>query len=100
MIPAAATETRCIACRHNRTIPDLSIPENQSLWGRLETAKHRLIYSLLKFDLPLANRTDDPAHGLAFDFLADPAQTHGQQVLTGHANGIITLALREADDAE
>ena len=39
---------------------------------RIEMAKHRLFYSLIKLKLPLADRAHDPAHGLAFDFLADP----------------------------
>src|ERR1700712_761779 len=28
--------------RHNHIIPDLSVPENESRWRRLEMAKHRL----------------------------------------------------------
>src|ERR1700735_2831891 len=62
----------CAACRHNRIIPDLSVPGNDVLWRKIETAKHRLFYSLLRLDLPLENRADDLDHGLAFDFLADP----------------------------
>jgi hypothetical protein len=100
MVPAKSKEEFCAACRHNHTIPDLSIPENAERWRKLENAKHRLFYTLLKLNLPLANRLDDPAHGLAFDFLAEQPQSHGQNVMTGHDNGIITLALREADDAE
>jgi hypothetical protein len=60
-------------------------------------ASHRLFYTLLMLRLPMPNRADDPEHGLAFDFLADPP-THN--VLTGHDNGLITVALQEADDAE
>ena len=45
------------------------------LWRKIETAKHRLFYSLLRLGLPLENRADDPEHGLAFDFLADPPET-------------------------
>ena len=44
----------CIACRLNRTIPDLSIPENGVLWGRLEGAKRRLVSSLIALNLPMA----------------------------------------------
>ena len=88
----------CLACRHNRTVPDLSVAGNDALWRKLETAKHRLFYSLLRLKLPLENRTDDPEHGLAFDFLADPPQTHATGVMTGHDKGLITLALKEADD--
>ena len=89
----------CAACRHNRVIPDLSVPGNDVLWRKIETAKHRLFYSLLRLGLPLENRADDPEHGLAFDFLADPPESHAAGVMTGHDNGLITLALKEADDA-
>ena len=89
----------CAACRHNRVIPDLGGAANPARWARIEAAKHRLFYTLLKLGLPLANRQDDPVHGLAFDFLADPPVPHAQGVMTGHSDGVITLALKEADDA-
>ncbi len=90
----------CRACRHNRTVPDLGIAENLRRWRTIETAKHRLIYTLLRLRLPLATRTDDPVHGLAFDFLADSSAPAGSKVMTGHDNGLVTIALTEADDAE
>jgi len=99
MLPAASNEDFCAACRHNRVIPDLSVPGNDGLWRKIETAKHRLFYSLLRLGLPLENRADDPEQGLAFDFLADPPEPHAAAVMTGHNNGLITLAVREADDA-
>jgi len=98
MVPADDETGFCVACRHNRVIPDLSVPGNDVLWRKIETAKHRLFYSLLRLGLPLENRADDPEHGLAFDFLADPPETHAAGVMTGHDNGLITLALKEADD--
>jgi hypothetical protein len=98
MVPADDPTGFCAACRHNRTVPDLTVPGNDLLWRKIETAKHRLFYSLLRLDLPLENRGDDPDHGLAFDFLADPPESHAAGVMTGHDNGLITLALREADD--
>jgi hypothetical protein len=86
----------CIACRLNRTIPDLSIPENPVWWGRLEGAKRRLVSSLVALHLPVASRVDqDTERGLAFDFLRSPAE--GPRVLTGHADGIITMNIEEAD---
>lgn len=99
MVPAAGTEDFCAACRHNKTIPDLSVPGNAILWGKIEVAKHRLFYSLLRLGLRLENRIDNPEHGLAFEFLADMPETHAQSVMTGHDKGLITLALKEADDA-
>ena len=91
MVPADGGEEFCAACRHNRMIPDLSVPGNQQLWAKIETAKHRLFYGLLRLGLPLENRNDAPGHGLAFDFLQDPPESHAQNVMTGHDNGLITL---------
>ena len=99
MVPVEDEAGFCAACRHNHVIPDLSEPGNDTRWAKLETAKHRLFYSLLRLGLPLANRIDDPEHGLAFDFLQDAPGEHSARVLTGHDNGLITLALKEADDA-
>ena len=100
MIPVESAETLCAACRHNKTIPDLSIPQNLELWRKMEAAKHRLIYSLLKLGLPLQNQADDPERGLVFEFLSEAQAPHGQRVMTGHDNGVITLALDEADDVK
>lgn len=100
LIESASPERFCIACRHNRTVPDRSVPANLAAWGRMELAKHRLFYTLLRLGLPTPNRYDDPKGGLVFDFLADPAQPDGPKVMTGHDEGLITLALAEADDAE
>jgi hypothetical protein len=87
-------ELFCLACRHNRTIPNLSEPRNHLLWRKVELAKHRLFYSLLRFGLPLIAKAKDPG-GLAFDFLV----AEGQPVMTGHLDGTITINITEADDA-
>jgi hypothetical protein len=99
MVPVGDAADFCAACRHNHVIPDLSAPGNNLLWARIEAAKRRLFYTLMRLHLPLENRNDNPERGLAFDFLADEYQSHAQGVMTGHDNGLITLALREADDA-
>lgn len=100
MVPKEGAEDFCLACRHNRTIPDLSNPEHAAQWRKIEVAKRRAVYSFLRLGLPLRNRIDDPESGLVFDFLADPPEDAGPKVMTGHDNGLITLALIEADDAE
>jgi hypothetical protein len=88
----------CLSCRLTRVIPDLSLAGVKQRWYRLETAKRRLVYTLDALRLPLASRAEDPARGLAFEFLADPPD--GSRVMTGHSNGVITISVAEADDAE
>ncbi len=96
LVPVAEPAGFCAACRHNRTIPDLGSPENLAHWRRIEFAKHRLFYTLLRLKLPRTTRSEDP-NGLAFDFLSIPAAS---PVMIGHASGLITLSLAEADDSE
>ncbi|MBE7211461.1 MAG: putative zinc-binding peptidase [Gluconacetobacter diazotrophicus] len=93
----AGTGTLCAACRHNRIIPPLDDPATVALWQRLEQAKRRLFYSLLHLRIPLPNRIDDPRNGLGFDFLSE--HPGGPRVVTGHDHGLITIDVREADDA-
>lgn len=102
LVPADGRASFCRACRHNRTIPDLTPPGHLLRWQRLEAAKHRLIYGLLRLGLPLVSKFDDPEAGLAFDFLADfEATWQGTaQVTTGHGSGLITIDIAEADDPE
>ncbi|SDA33195.1 hypothetical protein SAMN02799622_05479 [Methylobacterium sp. UNC378MF] len=100
LVAPGSEQTFCVACRHNGTIPNVSDPPQRAAWQQIEVAKHRLFYTLLRWNLPLKTRTEDPAHGLLFDFLSDPPETQGPKVLTGHDNGLITIALVEADDVE
>ncbi len=98
-VPAESAERYCRSCRLSRTIPDLADPANRRAWVRLETAKRRLIYTLLDLELPVEERGSATPHGLAFDFLADQPGS-GARVLTGHQEGVITLNIAEADDSE
>jgi hypothetical protein len=53
----------------------------------------------LRWKLPLKTRAEDPRHGLIFNFLADDPAT-GHRVMTGHDDGVITVALTETDAIE
>jgi hypothetical protein len=98
----------CQACRLNRAIPDLSEPGYHRYWRRIEAAKRRLVYTLNALGLPVPSKQDDPDKGLGFAFLADPKPTlefsdqleGNQRVMTGHASGLITINIAEADDVE
>jgi hypothetical protein len=99
LVPAESPRSLCRACRHNRMIPNIDEPAALASWQKIEIAKRRLFYSLLQLDLPT------PAQGeakepLIFDFLADAPRADGPKVMTGHDDGLITIALAEADDAE
>ncbi|MDB4946762.1 MAG: hypothetical protein JWP97_6296 [Labilithrix sp.] len=91
-LPADDSNPFCRSCRLTRTIPNLSVPGNDQRWYALEVAKRRLVYTLLELGLPIKSRAEDPEHGLVFDFMQD--------ALTGHANGVITVNVDEADEAE
>ena len=102
LVPAESGEWFCAACNLNRTIPDLDTPGNLLLWQRLEGAKHRLVYGLLRLGVPLSRKASDGGPGLAFDFLAGSGNAFQEsvRVVTGHAHGLITIDVAEADDAE
>jgi hypothetical protein len=88
----------CVASSLNKTIPDLSVPENLARWTKLELAKHHLVYTLQQMGLPLDGVQAEKRHALQFDFLVDP--TREAPVLTGHEDGLITMNIAEADGAE
>lgn len=83
----------CRACRHNLVIPALASPDNLARWRKLEEAKHRLLYTVLRLGLPLFDRTERP-DGLGFQFIDTP------DAMTGHTGGLISIAVAEADDPE
>lgn len=64
----------------------------------MEVAKRRLVYTLLELRLPIVSKVEDVDKGLAFDFIA--SSPGAEPVLTGHDNGVITVNVAEADDAE
>src|SRR5262245_55967864 len=92
LIDAASPDDFCLACRHNGIIPDLSQPQNLANWQKIEIAKHRLIYTLRRLNLPLQTRAENP-QGLIFNFLAYSLDDPNARVMTGHEQGTITLAL-------
>ncbi|ASV30599.1 zinc-binding metallopeptidase family protein [Maribacter cobaltidurans] len=98
LIPSNEPSGFCLACSLNRTIPDLGKPENVQKWKSIEFAKHRLVYQLLRLRLPIVSKTVDPENGLCFDFLSrEDMDKASNGIKTGHANGVITILISEAD---
>jgi hypothetical protein len=83
-------------------IPDLSIAENLLRWRKIELAKRYVFRSLMRWRLRAPTRIEDPQAGLVFDLLGDTRNADGTatKVQTGHADGVITLNVAEADDVE
>ena len=70
MMLAANPKKHCIACRLNRTIPDLKDADNARYWRAIEGAKRRLVSQLIAMGLPVRSKVhDDPERGVMFDFL-------------------------------
>jgi hypothetical protein len=93
-VPVEDPHELCQACRLNLIIPRLSDSFARTAWARLEVAKRRLVYSLLRLGLPVAPK-GEAADGLAFSFMQDRP---GEKVSTGHDGGVITINIAEADD--
>lgn len=98
LVAVNAESDFCTACNLNRTIPNLNEVKNLRKWQRLEVAKHRLIYQLQRLNLPIESKLQYPERGFCFDFIAkkDVSNAAGN-IMTGHANGVITILLSEAD---
>lgn len=95
LVDSTQNEKFCLACSLNRTVPNPTNGTDFEKWKKLEIAKHRLIYQLLKLQLPVHSKITH-ANGITFDFLSE---NNEEGVLTGHDNGVVTIILSEADSA-
>ncbi len=74
---------RCQSCALTINHSAEDLPQIRQ-WSQLESSKRRLLYTLLRLNLPLTDlRFSFPATGM-----------------TGHDHGLITIVLSEADDAQ
>lgn len=95
-IEASDPQHLCVSCRQTEWLPDNTNPINELRWAKIEVAKRRLFYTLAKLGLldPCEHRIAEPRFALLADL---PGQS---PVMTGHASGMITLNVVEADDDE
>jgi len=106
--PDQTAPALCDCCRYNVVIPDLSIAGHRRRWAELEAAKRRLFYTLDLLGLPHGTEAEGFEPPLAFSFMADSLPDaglwrgtgQGEKVYTGHAEGHITINLKEADAVE
>lgn len=93
LVNCESTSPLCNYCYLNRVIPDLTIEGNHDKWRKLEAAKRRALFGLEMAGFVLENSDESSASPLRFEF-------KDGSIPTGHADGCITINLREADDVE
>ena len=91
-IPEVAGE-QCFACSLTRTRPADDDLEGLPQYYLAEQSKRRLVYELDREGLPIRPRDEATGRGVTFDLLSSVAE----DVVTGHADGVITLDLAEGD---
>jgi hypothetical protein len=89
---ASSAGRLCPACLLTRTRPGDGDEAGLGQFAAAEAAKRRLVFELLELGLPVAGYREREG-GLAFDLLSSTAGP----VTTGHAGGVVTLDLAEAD---
>ena len=94
-LPADHPNDFCESCQLTHVVPNLNQPENITYWKQLEKAKRRFLYLTQSMNImPSPKRHADDRYGLRFEFLLP---VEDEIILTGHANGVITLNAIEAD---
>lgn len=95
LVRVDSASSYCKSCKFTEVIPNVSYEGNRVLWGKMEKAKRRLLFSLAYLGIYPLSKSEDQVKGLAFRFLVD----NTENILTGHQDGLITITLAEADDA-
>jgi hypothetical protein len=84
----------CECCRLTTILPDLTIAGNTEKWIELEAAKRRVLFLVKHLGFPIYS--EPGTLPLSFEFKADTSLP----APTGHASGVITINIREADPIE
>lgn len=87
----------CRACAMTEVIPDTSTPQNLALWGEAELAKRWVLANLSRWGW----FTDaDEGRRPVFKLLSEQTSAGEAPVSMGHADGVVTINVTEADPAE
>ena len=86
---------QCFSCGLTRTRPNDADAKGLSQFIAAERAKRHLLAELDELGMPIVTRAENPDGGLAFDLLSSVKEN----VVIGHADGVITIDLAESDDA-
>ncbi|WP_339949460.1 putative zinc-binding metallopeptidase [uncultured Albimonas sp.] len=87
----------CRSCAMTQTSPDRSLPEAIAQWADAEAAKRWVLANLSRWGWWTP---DDPGPSPVFRMLAEETRHGPVDVIMGHADGVVTINLAEADPAE
>jgi len=87
----------CRSCRMSAVVPDTSSDENRALWAESERAKRWVLANLARWGWFVSQ---DPGPRPVFHLLAESTGNGTARVTMGHEDGIVTINVNEADDAE
>jgi hypothetical protein len=87
----------CRACAMTEVIPDASTPQNAALWADAELAKRWVLANLARWGWFTAA---DEGRRPVFKLLSEQTASGETPVTMGHADGVVTINVVEADPAE
>lgn len=87
----------CRACAMTEVIPDASTPDNLALWADAERAKRWVLANLARWGW---FTSADDGRRPVFKLLSEQTAAGDTAVSMGHADGIVTINVTEADAAE
>ncbi len=87
----------CRACAMTEVIPDTSNAQNLALWADAELAKRWVLANLARWGWFSAS---DEGRRPVFKLLSEQTSTGEAPVSMGHADGVVTINVTEADAAE
>lgn len=93
----APGESLCSSCRMTSVHPDLSVEGNNQLWARAEAAKRHVLAGLGRWGW---FGPQDGGPRPEFHMLAEATASGAVDVTMGHASGLVTINLAEADASE
>jgi hypothetical protein len=86
---------QCSSCALTRTRPNDEDARGLANFPVAERAKRHVVFELDGLGFPVVSKHEDTDDGLAFDLLSSVAEN----VVIGHANGVVTIDLAESEDA-
>ena len=87
----------CRACAMTEVIPDASTPQNLALWAEAELAKRWVLANLARWGWFAAA---DAGPRPVFQLLSEQTSAGEAPVSMGHADGVVTINVTEADPTE